>query len=117
MIQGNCTGDSNPDYWYPEIPIGRPSAQFVERLTRETEYALKLCSACPVKDTCLAEGMKTETVRGTIEAWGNLPFGIWGGTLPHERLQMVGITRQSSSGWAVRQAYRLSDILGTLLRR
>jgi len=117
MMVGNCTGDDNPDYWYPELPSGRPSARTIEELTKQTQYALNLCSSCPVKDACLKEGMKTETVRGSVEAWGNLPFGIWGGTMPHERLQMVGITPQTSSGWAVKQAYILRDTLGALLRR
>lgn len=117
MSRGNCAGDENPDYWYPEIPIGRPSATMVRKLADQTNYALKLCSTCPIKDECLAEGMKTEQMRGDVFGWGNLPFGIWGGTMPYERLAMAGISPRTSAGLAVTAAYRLKSVLESLLIR
>ena len=117
MINGNCTGDANPDWWFPELPRNRISARALEVLTSQTKYALQLCASCPVKTECLAEGMKTETMRGKVVAWGNLPFGIWGGTMPYERLEMVGITPRTSSGEAVSKAYALRNKLGQLIRR
>lgn len=109
-MTGNCAGDENPDWWFPELPPHQISNRMLEVLTKQTKYALDLCSTCPIKDDCLAEGMKTERMRGEVEGWGNLPFGIWGGTMPHERLQMVGITPNTSSGVAVRQAYALKKL-------
>lgn len=117
MINGNCTGDANPDWWFPELPRNRISARALEVLTSQTKYALQLCASCPVKTECLAEGMKTETMRGNVVGWGNLPFGIWGGTMPYERLEMVGITPRTSSGEAVSKAYALRNKLGQLIRR
>lgn len=111
MIKGNCTGDANPDYWFPELPQNRLSHVKKKELTQQTKYALQLCQSCPVKAECLAEGMKVEHMRGDVDGWGNLPFGIWGGTMPHERLEMAGITPSSSSGNAVKQAYRLKQLV------
>ena len=86
MINGNCTGDANPDWWFPELPTGAPSDEAIKAIAEQTNYALKLCSSCPVKEECLAEGMKTETFRnGSIAGWGNLPYGIWGGLMAAER--------------------------------
>jgi len=107
MNKGNCAGDDNPDYWYPELPQYRLSNAKLEVLTKQTSYALKLCSTCPIKDECLEEGMKTEQMRGSVVGWGNLPFGIWGGTMPHERLEMVGITPINNKGAVVSAAFAL----------
>lgn len=111
MIKGNCTGDANPDYWFPELPQHRLSHERKKELAQQTSYALKLCQSCPVKDECLTEGMKVEHMRGSIEGWGNLPFGIWGGTMPYERLEMVGITPNNSNSSTVKRAYRLKQLV------
>ena len=95
MINGNCTGDVNPDWWFPELPTGAPSDETIKAIAEQTNYALKLCSSCPVKEECLAEGMKTETFRnGSIAGWGNLPYGIWGGLMAAERLEIAGVKRE-----------------------
>ncbi len=60
MINGNCTGDANPDWWFPEIPAGRSNPENVKRVASQINYALQLCATCPVKEACLAEGMKME---------------------------------------------------------
>jgi hypothetical protein len=93
------------------------SRDALEVLTKQTKYALQLCSSCPVKDECLAEGMKQEEMRGSIIGWGNLPFGIWGNTMPHERLEKVGITPRTSRGNAVKQAFALKNQMGQALGR
>lgn len=118
MNRGNCAGDENPDYWYPELPTNRVSKAKLEVLTKQTNYALKLCSTCPIKDECLQEGMKTEQMRGSVVGWGNLPFGIWGGTMPYERLEMVGITPMNNRGSVVSTAFALkSNLESALIRR
>jgi WhiB family redox-sensing transcriptional regulator len=40
---------------------------------RNVKEAKKICSACPIQDTCAEWGLKHEK------------YGIWGGLLPHER--------------------------------
>lgn len=117
MNKGNCAGDENPDYWYPELPSGRPGTNTLRKLAEQTNYALTLCSTCPIKEECLQEGMKTEQMRGKVVGWGNLPFGIWGGTMPYERLAMAGISPKTTTGLAVRYAYALKSALDSLLVR
>lgn len=51
------------------------------KISEAVTTAVNICHACPVKTACLAEGMKPE----------NIDNGIWGGTLPGERLLMSGI--------------------------
>jgi hypothetical protein len=117
MLIGNCTNDPNPDWWFPELPKNRVSKSRMEVITKQTNYALQLCSSCSVKDECLAEGMKQEKMRGSVVGWGNLPFGIWGGTMPHERLEKVGINPSTSSGEAVKKAFALKNQIGNALGR
>jgi hypothetical protein len=94
MIVGNCTNDKNPDWWFPELPTGAPSDETMKALADQTNYALQLCASCPAKEECLAEGMKTEQMERGIEGWGNLPYGIWGGLMAAERLEIAGIKRE-----------------------
>jgi hypothetical protein len=122
MINGNCTGDANPDWWFPEMPsgIGRPTPDALKAVAEQTNYALKLCASCPVKAECLAEGMKTEQMRKGIEGWGNLPFGIWGGLMAAERLEIAGVKREHyppRSRAVPARAYDLFKNLEPLLRR
>jgi len=79
-IMGNCTGDSNPDAWFPEISRGMPTPKRMMPLGKETGRAIALCNSCPKQEECLDEGMKPE----------NLAFGIWGGMLAGERVIMTG---------------------------
>lgn len=123
MINGNCTGDANPDYWFPELVsgTGRPSAEHLKEVAEQTNYALRLCASCPVKTECLAEGMKTEQMpREGVEGWGNLPYGIWGGLMAAERLEIVGIKREhypARSRAVPVRAFTLFSNLEPLLRR
>ena len=80
MIRGNCTGDANPDAWFPEVGQGMPTPSRLIPLGKETGRAIALCNSCPKQEECLGEGMKPK----------NLPFGIWGGMLAGERVMMTG---------------------------
>lgn len=76
MINGNCTGDANPDAWYPEQPNGGNPRTVILQIVPEVNRAIGLCKSCPEKDRCLDEGLKPM----------NLAFGIWGGLLPAQRI-------------------------------
>jgi hypothetical protein len=80
MIKGNCTGHSNPDAWYPEVPQGTPSPKRLGPIGIEIGKAIALCNSCPMQEECLDQGMQPE----------NLAFGIWGGMLAGERVIMTG---------------------------
>ena len=79
-LHGKCTGDANPDAWYPEVGRGQPGPRRMIPLVKEANRAIALCHSCPKQDECLDEGMKPE----------NLAFGIWGGMLAGERVIMTG---------------------------
>lgn len=79
MIRGNCTGDANPDAWYPTVPNGGKPETILRRMAPEIKYAIDLCNSCSKKDECLEEGMKS----------GNLAYGIWGGLLAGERIAVA----------------------------
>ena len=67
--RGLCR-DMDPDLWFPE---------FDERTTEyadQAKQAVAICNVCPVKDECLAYGLKHED------------YGIWGGTTPSQRREM-----------------------------
>jgi len=85
MITGNCTNSSNPDLWFPEVPAHRPSIARTEAMAKSVQEALDICSTCPAKAECLAEGMKPE----------NLPHGIFGGMLAGDRLLSTGVKRDN----------------------
>jgi hypothetical protein len=85
-MQGLCTGHENPDLWFSEsidsdidnYHVNERSAEYRQRIAN-VQTALSICNACPIKAECLEEGMKRE----------NLDNGIWGGTLPGERLVLA----------------------------
>ena len=79
MIKGNCTGDENPDAWFPEKTVGMPSRTKLLALAVEVKYAIDLCNSCPKQEECLEEGMQPK----------NLPYGIWGGKLAGQRILMA----------------------------
>lgn len=79
MINGNCTGDSNPDAWFPTVPNGGRPSTILRRMVPEIKYAINKCNSCPQKDKCLEEGIKPE----------NLAYGIWGGLLAGERIAIA----------------------------
>lgn len=79
MINGNCTGDANPDAWFPTVPNGGKPSTILQRMVPEIKYAINKCNSCPQKDNCLEEGIKPE----------NLAYGIWGGLLAGERIAIA----------------------------
>lgn len=79
-----CHDHDDPDLWYSEgsdngTRGGNPETRMQKNMERSYE-ALRICSNCPSKDTCLTEGMRRE----------NLDYGIWGGMLAGERLLSAG---------------------------
>jgi len=117
MTISNCAGDENPDWWFPEIPNGRVEPEKIKRVASQIRYALQLCATCPMKEACLAEGMKVEKMPSGKTGWGNLPFGIWGGLMAAERLASVGIKPSTSRSSASYQAYKLYSLTKDLIRR
>jgi hypothetical protein len=83
LTNGSCATYPDPDIWFAqeseELDGVRPTEYDKEVLVAKSTLALKICSTCPVKASCLAEGMKDD----------NLDWGIWGGTLPAERLKLA----------------------------
>lgn len=77
QLVGNCTNDPYPDTWFPETENGRQSNAKLRLLAKDIKYARDKCATCPVKESCLEEGMQIN----------NLPFGIWGGKLAAERIE------------------------------
>lgn len=88
-MQGLCTGHENPDLWFSESIdsdgdsgyVNEHSAEYKLRIAN-VKTALSICNACPVKAECFAEGMKRE----------NLDNGIWGGSLPGERIILADVS-------------------------
>lgn len=94
-----CSKHENPDIWFPDLnrKPGRKSRRIMVRQLEHAAEAISICSTCPLKAACLAEGMKPE----------NLDHGIWGGLLPAERLvlanaKMRSTTRQEAIAFAER---------------
>lgn len=92
QVTGLCTGSSDPDLWFSDTvdnggKKGRPIGNEVKaRMIARTVAALSICSICPAKQACLAEGMKQQ----------NIDYGVWGGTLSGERLLMSGRSARST---------------------
>jgi len=91
-IVGLCSGNPDPELWFSDsfddsAKQGRPSGKQVKgKMIARTLVALSICSICPVKEACLAEGLKQQ----------NIDFGIWGGTLPAERIAMTTRSKKST---------------------
>jgi hypothetical protein len=88
-MQGLCTGHENPDLWFSESVdsdgensnTNVDSAEYKQRIA-DVRTALSICNACPAKAECFTEGMKRE----------NLDDGIWGGSLPGERIILADVS-------------------------
>jgi hypothetical protein len=103
-LVGNCTGSKTPDDWFPELGSGQISERRLTEFKGTIAYAVDMCNSCLIKDECLAEGMKRD----------NLPFGIWGGKLPGQRLHMAGFTKDDfvSTDTEIGRAFKLIELLG-----
>ena len=92
-MQGLCTTHPNPDLWFEDsgdlfekrVGSKNPNIKFQERLENMKE-AIAICTKCPIRLDCLAEGMKEE----------NLDYGIWGGMHPGERINMADTFKGST---------------------
>lgn len=86
MVEGLCATHPDPDMWFSEenetIDGVRPTEEDKEISIARSMIAIAICKQCPVKERCLEEGMKSE----------NLDWGIWGGKMPGERLQLAGVS-------------------------
>lgn len=89
VSNGLCVGHDNPDLWFAGEVDRDDNEVWVNtreqrgRLKLEVDKAvaaLSICSNCPAKVNCLELGM-----RGPQRY-----FGIYGGTMPGERLVMLG---------------------------
>jgi len=89
VSDGLCVNHNNPDLWFAgevdrnDDEVWSNNAEQLNRLKLEVEkavIALSICSNCPAKINCLELGM-----RGPQKY-----FGIYGGTMPGERLVMLG---------------------------
>ena len=91
---GLCTTHENPNLWFEDsgdlfekrLGSKNPNKKFQERVKNMLE-AIEICNKCPISDACLAEGMKEE----------NLDSGIWGGTLPGERIRLSDTPHKRST--------------------
>ena len=96
-MQGLCTGHDNPDLWFSEsidsdgerVGTNDNAPEYKQRIANVVT-AIAICNRCPSKADCLTEGLKRE----------NLDNGIWGGSLPGERLILVN----ASLSWGGRRS-------------
>jgi hypothetical protein len=96
-MQGLCTGHENPDLWFSEsvdsdnerVGTNENAPEYKQRIANVVS-AIAICNVCPSKGDCLTEGLKHE----------NLENGIWGGSLPGERLLLVN----ASLSWGGRRS-------------
>jgi hypothetical protein len=79
QLKGLCSGDENPDAWFPTVPNGGRPDTILRRMVPEIKYAINMCGRCPIQQDCLKEGMKPE----------NLAYGIWGGLLAGQRIAIA----------------------------
>lgn len=87
-----CQRNWNPELWWYENPHNSNISERQEVIFK-TFIALEYCESCPVKNQCLAEGIKTENLH---------PGSIWGGMLYSERLRVStkrGYSRRYNERW------------------
>ena len=70
----------NPDQWFLALPQGGQKEEREAKVVERTRQAIDTCNMCPARISCLEIGMLP----------GNLHWGVWGGTLPAERLLKAG---------------------------
>jgi len=90
-IVGLCFGHEDPDLWFSDTPSseagkGRTTLKEEKIMVERTIKALSICAQCPVQRDCLIEGMKPQ----------HSEYGVWGGTLPGERMIDRGMSYTSS---------------------
>ena len=109
LSKGLCVGSDDPDMWFAgEVDITDPnssvngSSQATKLEVDKAIKALSVCKNCPAKDDCLELGKHGQ----------QLYFGIYGGTMPGERLAMVGrLTKNSIIRQKARFAIKVRDTM------
>lgn len=79
--EGNCTEHPDPELWHYRNSTHKDEQKL--EVLRSTE-AIELCHACPVRKSCLSQGLEPEN----MQDWGGWGT-IWGGLLTSERYQML----------------------------
>lgn len=78
----------------PEMWFTVDDAMNLTAIMEETTTALKLCNECPLREKCAVEGLQYDNIR----------YGIWGGLLAGERMDMAGMNRFAGERAAVTKA-------------
>ena len=90
VSNGLCANHDEPDLWFAgeveqtEGEVWRNTKDQRRRFQLEIDKAvsaISVCGNCPAKDNCLQLGL-----RGIPQ----ITFGIYGGTMPAERMAMLG---------------------------
>ena len=107
LSEGLCASHDDPDLWFAgevelaEGEVWRNTRDQTRRVNIEIDKAisaLSVCKNCPVKQDCLELGM-----RGP-----QLQFGIYGGTMPGERMAMMGkVTKNAYNRMKVKFASKV----------
>ena len=109
VSNGTCLSHDNPDLWFAgEVDLADPTSSVntnsleARRQVENAITALSICRNCPAKDNCLEIGKIGDA----------LDYGIYGGTMPGERLAMMGrVTRNSGIRQKVRFAIKVRNIM------
>ena len=76
QLHGHCRSAATADFFVPEALRGR------NRASRE-EAAKRVCAGCPARQECLRHALAVRE-----------PYGIWGGTTPLERAEILARGRR-----------------------
>lgn len=87
--RSHCHQTPDPDAWY-ETWANSSDDDFYR-----TMYALAMCETCPLKNPCLQLALQHPE---------DQTQGIWGGTLPGERLALLGLNRYRRETQAIHSA-------------
>ena len=109
VSNGTCLSHDDPDIWFAgEVYLDEPNSSINSNSVEARQQvenaitALSICRNCPAKDNCLEIGKSGDS----------LHYGIYGGTMPGERLAMVGrVTRNSGIMQKVRFANKVRNTM------
>ena len=109
VSNGTCLSHDDPDIWFAgEVDLADTNSSVntnsleARKQVENAITALSICKNCPAKDNCLEIGKSDDS----------LYFGIYGGTMPGERLAMVGrVTRNSGIMQKVRFANKVRSTM------
>ena len=105
-----CNNYPDPDLWHYQNS-GWDDEQELQAL--RSVQAIEICSVCPVKAQCLAQGLEDENIYSATGGDGS----IWGGLLTSERAIMAGFGNYHGSvRQEARHARRVKQLLGKIRR-